>query len=491
VQRKAGNASLAATTDRDTVQECADVLDADGVPLAVYAAERLIGSEGEPGAAADYVVHTAETRRWRSPNQVYALQALLRRLPPRVSAAPLRRLTAELHDIEQAAALALDLHDHTEKLQRGFRTAPGDLSWMGYGDEPWLVTMVSPSSFAAPVVMAVSPRKLLPAGTTLRRTAAAAATPLGDGFVDLFVEWPADRFAAPAAVLVFVYAATLSVGLGAVLLVAYLLLRDVHRETETTEMRSNFVASVSHELKTPLTSIRAHAETLLMGRADSTATTAEYLKTIVSESERLTRLVDSVLEFSRIEQGRKTYHMQTARLGDVARSAAKTMEYPLSQLGFTLILSSEPSEPVLSADPEALTQAILNLLGNAVKYSGQARRIELRTGARDHEAFIDVADHGIGIAREDQSRIFERFHRIQSPATAGIAGAGLGLALVRHVVDAHRGRIVVTSEIGRGSIFSVRLPLQAEELAMKRSPSIAPDQASGWQGTSTEIAGHG
>jgi signal transduction histidine kinase len=478
-QRKGGNITAAAAIDRNTVQNCGDVLDTDGVPFAVYAAQRLFDIRVEEATAADYVVRRAGARRWRSPHEAYALQSLLRRLPDRAAADASRRLAEDLHNIQQVTALAQDLHDHGEKLQRAFRTAPGDLSWMGYGDEPWLVTMVSPTSFAAPVVMAVSSRRLVPGGAILRATTAAAAVPLGDGFVDLFVEWPAGRFAGPAPVPVVLYGAMLSAGLGAVLLVAYLLLRDVHRETETAEMRSNFVASVSHELKTPLTSIRAHAETMLMGRAGGTETTAEYLKTIVSESERLTRLVDSVLEFSRIEQGRKTYHMQPASLADIARSAAKTMEYPLSQLGFTLGVSSDGSQPVLSADPEALAQAILNLLSNAMKYSGQARRIEMRLGTRGGEAFVDVTDHGVGIRREDQSRIFERFHRVQSDETAGIAGAGLGLALARHVVEAHRGRILVASEPGRGSTFSVRLPLQLAERDANRSES---KEAPGWRG---------
>ena len=167
-----------------------------------------------------------------------------------------------------------------------------------------------------------------------------------------------------------------------------------------------------------------------------------------------------MLEFSRIDQGRKTYHLQVTELEDVVRSAAKTMEYALTQLGFTLTISSDGTEPRLRADPEALTQAILNLLGNAMKYSGEARRIEMRVGTRDGEAFVDVVDHGIGIAADDQARIFERFQRVQSLETAGIAGTGLGLPLALHVVEAHRGRIAVASEPGRGSTFSVRIPLQ-------------------------------
>jgi two-component system sensor histidine kinase SenX3 len=138
------------------------------------------------------------------------------------------------------------------------------------------------------------------------------------------------------------------------------------------------------------------------------------------------------------------------------------MEYPVAQLGFTLTISSDGSAPTVRADPDALTQAILNLLANAMKYSGEARRVEMRLGTRDGEAFVDVVDHGIGIARDDQSRIFERFHRVRSPETAGIAGTGLGLPLALHVVEAHRGRIAVASQPGRGSTFSIRIPLQAQ-----------------------------
>jgi signal transduction histidine kinase len=199
-----------------------------------------------------------------------------------------------------------------------------------------------------------------------------------------------------------------------------------------------------------------------MGRAHGAQTQQEYLKTIVSESERLTRLVESVLDLSRIEQGRKTYRMQTTRLGAVVRSAAKTMEYPLSQLGFKLTISSDDTEPTLIADADALEQAILNLIGNAVKYSGQARHIEMRMGTGASEAFVDVVDHGIGIPSEEQARIFEKFHRVQSAETEGIAGTGLGLALALHVVEAHNGRIDVVSAPGRGSTFSVRIPLQGQ-----------------------------
>lgn len=459
---KAGMTVDAEATDHAALQECDDVSDADGVPLALYAAGRLLASGRGDGPASAYVLRSASAAQWRSPNEAFILQSMLRSLASPAAEERLQTLAVEIRNAEQVSALVQDLHDQLGTLQQASRSAPGDLSWIGYGDEPWLLTLVSPVSFAAPVVMAVSSRRIVPAGVTLRVAPTLDTVPLGEGFVDLQVEWPAGRFAVPPAVSGGLYGSILGVVLGAALLAGYLLLRDVYREMETAEIRSHFVASVSHELKTPLTSIRAHAETLLMGRAGSAEMTSDYLQTIVSESERLTRLVHSVLDFSRIEQGRKTYHLQATRLDEVARSAAKTLEYPLAQSGFTLTISSDGSAPILLADPEALTQAILNLLGNAIKYSGEAKSIEMRIGTRNGEAFVDVVDHGIGIARDDQSRIFERFHRVSSTETAGIAGAGLGLPLALHVVEAHRGRIAVVSQPGRGSTFSVRIPLQAQ-----------------------------
>lgn len=458
---KAGKAAEAGTVDRGTLAGCGDVLDADGVPIAVYAAERLADGGRDAAAIADYGARAIDTRQWPSPSATYALHALLQRIPGGSVDASLQKLNRVIRDVEQVSALAQDLRAHPEKLRRAARTAPGDLAWMGYGSEPWLVTLVSPTSFAAPVVIAVVPRQIIPSNVTLSREEASNSVALGDGFLDLYVRWPTGHFDSPPAMPAAVYGSILAVVIGTGVFAAVLLLRDVHRETETALMRSTFVASVSHELKTPLTSIRAHAETLLMGRAGGAEATADYLKTIVSESERLARLVDSVLEFSRIEQGKRTYHMQATHLDDVVRAAVRTLEYPMGQLGFTLTIASDETNPTLNGDPAALTQAILNLLGNAMKYSGAARHIELRVGTRDGEAFVDVVDHGIGIPKYEQARIFERFHRVRSDETAGIAGAGLGLALALHVVEAHRGRIAVVSDVGCGSTFSILLPTES------------------------------
>jgi signal transduction histidine kinase len=248
------------------------------------------------------------------------------------------------------------------------------------------------------------------------------------------------------------------------MLAAYLLLRDVSREIEVAEMRSHFVASVSHELKTPLTAIRMFAETLAMGRAGDDRTRSEYLHTVVNESERLSRLVDNVLDFSRIEQGKKIYRMQCVSLPEVVRAAANAMQYPLTQEGFALNVAIDENHPAVMADADALQQAILNLLANAMKYSGDAREIDLCLTHFDKEAVIRVVDRGIGISAEDQPKIFEKFYRVRSAQSDRIAGTGLGLTLVTHIVKAHGGRLQVVSELGAGSTFSIYLPLKAPEL---------------------------
>jgi signal transduction histidine kinase len=245
----------------------------------------------------------------------------------------------------------------------------------------------------------------------------------------------------------------------------YLLWRDTRREARLSELRSQFVSSVSHELKTPLTSIRMFAEILQMGSVPDARTRDECLDTIVNESERLTRLLNNVLDFSRIEQGQKTYQMAPTHLADVVHSAAKTMHYPLAEQGFALSLNVDDGMPPVDVDPDALKQAVLNLLTNAMKYSGRSRTIELRLFPENGDAMIQVEDHGIGISESEQSRIFERYYRAQVAENGAISGTGLGLALVAHIAEAHGGRVQVESSLGVGSTFSIRLPAHAGGVA--------------------------
>ncbi len=242
----------------------------------------------------------------------------------------------------------------------------------------------------------------------------------------------------------------------------HLLWRDTRRESRAAELRSEFVSSVSHELKTPLTSIRMFAETLqIAGESDAidSQQRAEYLETIVGESERLTRLLNNVLDFSRLEKQARVYDLEPVDLQEVINASLRAMRFPLTELGFHLQVDIAEPLPLLNGDPDALEQAIMNLLHNAVKYSGKSREIALQAFPHEKKAVIEVTDHGIGIPEEEQARIFERFYRATSAVKRGIPGTGLGLALVAHITEAHGGTIEVKSALGEGSTFILRFPL--------------------------------
>jgi signal transduction histidine kinase len=189
---------------------------------------------------------------------------------------------------------------------------------------------------------------------------------------------------------------------------------------------------------------------------------AEYLETIINESERLTRLLKNVFDFSKIEAGQMTYRFETASLAEVVRRAACTMQYPLTQKGMRLNLELDETLPAVRMDADAVEQAVLNLPVNAVKYSGESREIVLRLLSKNGCAVIQVTDRGVGIPHGEQSRVFEKFYRVRTPENSLIPGAGLGLTLVEHIAKAHGGWVEVESAPGRGSTFSLYLRLEGE-----------------------------
>ena len=236
--------------------------------------------------------------------------------------------------------------------------------------------------------------------------------------------------------------------------------RLMRRETEMARLKSDFVANVSHDLKTPLSVIRMFGETLEMGRVTDEGRRQEYYRVITREGERLTRLIDNVLDFSRIEGGRQTYEMTPTPVEPLVRGTLEAFAYPLAQQGFKVEVSVAPEVPDVTLDADAVGQALANLIDNAIKYSADERLLAVDVRVADGRLVIAVTDRGLGIAPEEQARIFEKFYRVGRSDTQGRRGSGVGLALVRHIAEAHGGDVTVESAPGRGSRFALRLPLE-------------------------------
>jgi signal transduction histidine kinase len=247
----------------------------------------------------------------------------------------------------------------------------------------------------------------------------------------------------------------LLVVIGAGLFATY---RLVRRETEIARLKTEFVANVSHDLKTPLSLIRVFGETLEMGRVSDEAARHDYYRVITRESERLSRLIENVLDFSRIEGGRRTYDLVPTSVEPLVRDTVESFAYVLAQQGFKVDVAIQPDLPEVPMDVDAVSQALANLIDNAIKYSEQRKILTVEATARDGGVALSVGDEGIGIPREEQGRIFDKFYRVGRSETQGRRGSGVGLALVRHVAEAHGGRVNVDSRPGEGSRFTLWLP---------------------------------
>src|SRR5262245_55358983 len=237
--------------------------------------------------------------------------------------------------------------------------------------------------------------------------------------------------------------------------------RAAAREVRVAEMKSNFVSSVSHDLKTPLALIQLFAETLELGRLKSTERAQEYYRIINSEARKLTRLINNLLDFSRIEAGLRRYKSESADLPALTQRVLDSLESQFRQNQFTVVTQVAPNVPPVLVDPESAEQAIENLLSNAMKYSPENRTIVVEVGSVDGFGSVRVIDRGIGIPPRLQRKIFRKFYRVESDAGSGPQGCGLGLAIVDHIMRAHRGFVRVDSELGRGTTFTLHFPLDA------------------------------
>ena len=243
-----------------------------------------------------------------------------------------------------------------------------------------------------------------------------------------------------------------------VIFAGWFLYRNIRREMQLAEMKSSFVSNVSHELRTPLALIRMFAETLEMERVKTEDKKREYYKIIGQETERLTHLINNILNFSKMEAGRKEYHFQEFDLSRMITDVLDSYQFHLENNGFKLEKHLPQDRLLFNGDREALSEAFINLLDNAVKYSEDNKTINIKAGTADGNLFFEVRDYGIGISPEDQKRIFDKFYRVSTGLVHDKKGTGLGLTLVKKIVDAHNGKIIVESQPGKGSTFRIVLP---------------------------------
>jgi signal transduction histidine kinase len=242
--------------------------------------------------------------------------------------------------------------------------------------------------------------------------------------------------------------------------VVALMLRTASREMKLSQMKADFVSNVSHELRTPLASIRVMAELLNLGRINQPDRVREYGAYIESEGRRLTQVINNILDFSRIESGRKLFQFESCDIKEIVNGTLEAFTVHLKQNGFTLSYEAPQNPlPKVVLDPDAIALALTNLLDNAIKYSVEEKEVNVRLTQTDGFVTIAISDRGVGIAAEEHEKIFDKFYRVGSSLVHDVKGSGLGLSLVKHIVLAHQGKITLQSKPGEGSTFTIHLPV--------------------------------
>lgn len=244
------------------------------------------------------------------------------------------------------------------------------------------------------------------------------------------------------------------------LLGVWIIFRNVKKQIELAQMKSDFVSNVSHEIRTPLSLISMYIESLERGMAKTPEKVNEYYSIIMQETQRLTSIVNKILNFSQLESGKRKFSFQSTNLNEILKSVIASFKVTLENQEFEWDIEELEEEVEIVADKEAITDAVVNLMDNAIKYSGTHKKIDLKVGTSGNEAFIEVGDHGIGISKNEQKHIFDKFYRVTHKNLAYKAkGSGVGLSIVRQIVEAHEGHISLKSKSGVGTSFRLYFPL--------------------------------
>jgi signal transduction histidine kinase len=288
-------------------------------------------------------------------------------------------------------------------------------------------------------------------------------------FADNFPPWLIEFYERPQSAYRRLFASGQSLYFYMFLLIASILVfglvltvRAVRHELELARLKSDFVSTVSHEFKSPLTSIRHLAEMLQAGSVPSEERRSRYYDVLVEQSARLSSLVTNILDLARIEEGRKEFQIEKTDIGELVRDFVTTTQQRVGHEGYTVEVHIDEPLPQARADRTAITQAISNLVENAMQYSGATKQVNVSVSARDGWVDVSVADCGVGIPENEIDKVFDRFYRGSHPITRSVKGSGLGLTLVKEIVQAHSGTVSVESEPGRSSTFTIALPAVRE-----------------------------
>ncbi|MCG8581095.1 MAG: HAMP domain-containing histidine kinase [Bacteroidales bacterium] len=240
---------------------------------------------------------------------------------------------------------------------------------------------------------------------------------------------------------------------------AWLFYRNVKRELHLAKVKSDFVSNVSHEIRTPLALISMYAETLQLGRLKDESKRHKYYDIIYRETQRLSGIVNNILNFSRIESGRQKLSFAQLEINEIVYEVENNYQYHFTKNGFVVSIETDDSLPSVIGDRQAVTECLINLIDNAIKYSADIKEIKISTGLKGQFQYIEVTDKGIGIPAKEQKHIFEKFYRVTKGALAHHAkGSGLGLSIVNHIIESHNGKMEVESTEGAGSSFRILLP---------------------------------
>jgi two-component system phosphate regulon sensor histidine kinase PhoR len=245
-------------------------------------------------------------------------------------------------------------------------------------------------------------------------------------------------------------------GLNLILLLGVgVLFFNINKEIELAHIKSDFVSNVSHELRTPLSLISMFAETLEIGRVTSEKKKQEYYEIISGEANRLGKIVNNILNFSRLESGKRQFASEEVDLNELVENVYRNYKYHLGSLGFDFKLKLEPNLPNINGDPEAISEALINLIDNSAKYSGDKKIIEVSTGMAKNMIYMAVKDKGLGIPKSERKKIFDKFYRVPTGLVHDVKGTGLGLTIVQMIMDGHNGKVIMESEAGKGSTFKL------------------------------------